>query len=98
MITLDRAKEIALHYLNVDCQPKVEVALFEDEIKEFEEGYLLPFGAKKYIVDGDEGYRVSGVSPLIVNKKTGEIFSPTTSTCLPDEELIQLFQEELKSK
>lgn len=35
--------------------------------------YLVPYGAKEYLVDGDLGYRITNNVVLLVDKDTGEV-------------------------
>lgn len=90
LISIEKAKEIALHYLNVEWNTKYEFALFEDKIVSFEEGFLIAFNTKEYIVNNNSHYEAMGFMPLIVGRVTGKVFYPNGNN-LRDNQIINMF-------
>lgn len=95
-ISIEDAKKNALHYLNTELSPKLEIALLEDKIVSFRGGFIIHYNSKKYIVENKSGYKIAGLAPLIVDKLTGEIYHPCVKTDPTNFELVQLFRKNRK--
>lgn len=93
-ITLKEAEEIAIHYLNVILEPKLEMAIDSDETIAFDKGFIFTYDSKKCLVDGDFSFRITGIYPIIVDNLDGEVFDPNRD--LYTEELISLFKKKKK--
>jgi len=97
MISLENAQKIAINYFNEGVvRSESQMVIIPNETIEYQEGYIFSANTKKYIIEGDEGYRVSGLSPVLVVKKNGEIFNPYINQYIYSEELISLYRKKKK--
>jgi len=92
MLNLFSAEKIVLFYINVTHKPKLELVIAKEDTIEFEEGFVFRYDSKRYLEEGDSDYRIAGTYPLIVDKKTGEIYDSIKK--LKPSELILAFKKE----
>ena len=86
MITYSEAAELVFEALKDDWEYG---SLFVDpEGFENEELYLVPYGAKEFLVEGDELFVIEGAPVALVNKFTSEI---SFVAYLGNRELIESF-------
>ncbi len=82
MIDLNRAKEIANKKLEeLGNNTQIQLAIIDDEIVEFENGWLFCYQSADYVNTGNFGALISGTAPLIVDKENESVhITDTTMT------------------
>ena len=98
MITLSKAQDIALAYLNQNITSGTELVLIHEETIEFPEGYIFSSNTKRYVIDGNIDYRISGISPILVDKNTGDVFDPYENQYIYPEDLIQMYRIKINKR
>ncbi|MEL6864913.1 MAG: hypothetical protein AAFP19_10855 [Bacteroidota bacterium] len=97
MIDLEEAQEIALLYFNKGVKPESELVIIPAETLVFEEGFIFSVNTKKYIIEGDIGYRISGLPCILVDKRNGKVFNPYINEYIYPNDLIARYRKQIKS-
>jgi hypothetical protein len=66
----ERIVEGKLRDLERDFQPK-DLAIDRDHIKEYEWGWLVPYGERRWIERRDSGGIILGAGPFLVDRESG---------------------------
>lgn len=98
MISKDDAQNIALIFLNKGVDPNYSIVIIEEETVEYPEGYVFSGNTKQYIEGGDSGFRISGFSPIFVEKISGEVFDPYKNKYLEPQTLIRMFRKKVNQQ
>lgn len=98
MITLEEAKKIALEFINEGVNPNFPIVIINEEIFEYPEGFIFGVNTKQYVEDGNSDFRISGLSPIFVDKE-GDVFDYYENEYLYPETIIKQYRsKKTKSK
>ncbi|MFB6455595.1 YrhB domain-containing protein [Chitinophaga sp. Hz27] len=96
MLSLVDAKEVAITYLEKASErSKIDLRLLEDETIEFEIGWMFFYQSEEFIESGDIMKMLVGNSPIIIDKRNGDLSIP--GTAYPSEFYIEKYVKDFST-
>lgn len=77
MIDKKKAINIVIEAMSESLVIDIELGVAEDEIVEFEDGFIIRYDSKEAIKNPYSNMRISGIYPVIVEKDSGSIWKPS---------------------
>lgn len=95
MISVNEARKIANQYL-LTLEPDIgeSLQIVDSETIEKSFGWVFFYNSKEYLKTGDFRYMLTGNSPFIVNRNSGEVH--ITGTAKPIEDYIVDYEKQLQ--